>query len=76
MTLSPDDVRARIAAIGRRDGFDVAVLGDGRNADPASYGDAGATWWLENVHDSRGTPEEVLELVGAGPPRVTPLVRG
>jgi probable F420-dependent oxidoreductase len=68
MTLSPDDVRAGIAAIGRDDGFDVAVLGDRRNADPTGYGAAGATWWLENVHDMRGTPEEVLELVGAGPP--------
>jgi probable F420-dependent oxidoreductase len=67
MTLSPEDVRRRIAAIGRRDGFDVAVLGDARHSDPAAYAAAGATWWLESVHDRRGPVDEMLHLVEAGP---------
>jgi hypothetical protein len=67
MTLLPDDVHARIGRIGRRDGFDVAVLGRSDLADPAAYGAAGATWWLENVNDRRGPREEMLRLVAAGP---------
>jgi probable F420-dependent oxidoreductase len=54
-----------------RDGeapFEVAVLAESGKADPTAYEQAGATWWLENVHDRRGSPEEVLQLVGAGPP--------
>jgi alkanesulfonate monooxygenase SsuD/methylene tetrahydromethanopterin reductase-like flavin-dependent oxidoreductase (luciferase family) len=69
MTLSPDDVARSIERIGREDGFDVAVLGQMDRGDPAAYARAGATWWLENLHDRRGTHDEVLALVGAGPPR-------
>ena len=68
MTLSPDDVARSIELIGRRDGFDVAVLGQADRGDPAAYEQAGATWWLENVHDRRGSPEEMLRLVREGPP--------
>jgi alkanesulfonate monooxygenase SsuD/methylene tetrahydromethanopterin reductase-like flavin-dependent oxidoreductase (luciferase family) len=67
MTLGPDDVARSIEVIGRGDGYDVAVLGQNDRANPADYAGAGATWWLENLHDMRGTPEEVLELVAAGP---------
>jgi probable F420-dependent oxidoreductase len=42
---------------------DVAVIGEGN---PEPYEEAGATWWLENVHDRRGTPEEMLRFVSAG----------
>jgi probable F420-dependent oxidoreductase len=42
---------------------DVAVLGEG---DSSAYEEAGATWWLENIHDKRGTPEEMLRFVSAG----------
>lgn len=49
--------------------FDVAVLGEQRSSDVAAYEEAGATWWLENVHDQRGSPEEMLALVQSGPPR-------
>jgi alkanesulfonate monooxygenase SsuD/methylene tetrahydromethanopterin reductase-like flavin-dependent oxidoreductase (luciferase family) len=73
MTLTPDDVAERAATIdalrGGLDGFDVVVQGLSDLADPAKYGDAGATWWLENVHDMRGTFDEMLALVGQGPPR-------
>ncbi len=72
MTLSPEDVRARIAFI--RDArttsgaFDVAVLGSQGPAVPAAYEDAGATWWLESVHDLRGPFDDMLALVERGPP--------
>jgi probable F420-dependent oxidoreductase len=67
MTLSPDDVAQRIEQIGRHDDFDVAVLGQSDRGDPAAYERAGATWWLENVHDMRGTLDDVLELVHGAP---------
>ncbi len=34
-----------------------------------AFRDAGATVWLESLHDIRGTPEEALSRVLAGPPR-------
>ncbi len=39
------------------------MLGQRDVSVPAAFEQAGATWWLENVHDQRGTPEAVLELV-------------
>jgi alkanesulfonate monooxygenase SsuD/methylene tetrahydromethanopterin reductase-like flavin-dependent oxidoreductase (luciferase family) len=69
MTLSPEDVSKRIELIGRNDGFDIAVLGQSDRGDPSAYEQAGATWWLENVHDKRGSIDEVLALVSAGPRR-------
>ncbi|HMI29170.1 MAG TPA: LLM class flavin-dependent oxidoreductase [Gaiellaceae bacterium] len=67
MTLSPDDVARSIERIGRRDDFDVAVLGQSDRGDAAAYERAGATWWLENIHDTRGSLEDVLALVHAAP---------
>jgi alkanesulfonate monooxygenase SsuD/methylene tetrahydromethanopterin reductase-like flavin-dependent oxidoreductase (luciferase family) len=73
MTLEPDDIAERLETIAaaRRslDGFDVAVQGLSTLADPAAYARAGATWWLENVHDMRGPFDDMLALVRAGPPR-------
>jgi probable F420-dependent oxidoreductase len=71
MTLGPDEVARSIEAIGRDDGFDVAVLGQSDRGDPAAYERAGATWWLENLHDMRGSLDDVLKLVNAGPNRTT-----
>ena len=72
MTLSPDDLARSIETIrGQRtveDSFDVAVLGDSGRASPGRYEAAGATWWLENLHDMRAAPAEIRALVGAGPP--------
>jgi alkanesulfonate monooxygenase SsuD/methylene tetrahydromethanopterin reductase-like flavin-dependent oxidoreductase (luciferase family) len=68
MTLSPDDVASSVERIGRGDDFDVAVLGQSDRGDPAAYEGAGASWWLENVHDLRGSFDEMLGLVTAGPP--------
>jgi probable F420-dependent oxidoreductase len=69
MTLGPDDVARSIATIGRSDQYDVAVLGERDRMDPVAYAQAGATWWLENLHDKRGPLDEVLALVQQGPPR-------
>jgi probable F420-dependent oxidoreductase len=44
---------------------DVAVVGEG---DGSAYAEAGATWWLETIHDQRGSHDEMLALVVAGPP--------
>src|SRR4051794_24369282 len=72
MTRSPDDVARSIETIaairGGLDGFDVAVMGHAEQASPAAYAAAGATWWLENVHDGRGSFDELRALVRAGPP--------
>jgi alkanesulfonate monooxygenase SsuD/methylene tetrahydromethanopterin reductase-like flavin-dependent oxidoreductase (luciferase family) len=71
-TLSPEEVTRSLEAIRaqRSDDrpFDVAVLGQSDRGEPAAYADAGATWWLENVHDLRGPLDEVRMLVEAGPP--------
>jgi alkanesulfonate monooxygenase SsuD/methylene tetrahydromethanopterin reductase-like flavin-dependent oxidoreductase (luciferase family) len=67
MTLTPDDVRRSIETIGRSDDFDVAVLGEREQAEPEAYERAGATWWLENLHDERRSLDDVLGLVSAGP---------
>ncbi len=69
MTLSPDDIARSVAVIGRPDDFEIAVLGQRDRGDPAAYAQAGATWWLENLHDERGSINEVLALVQQGPPR-------
>jgi probable F420-dependent oxidoreductase len=70
MTLSPEDIATSIATIGRTgNDYDVAVLGESGRGDPTSYAQAGATWWLENLHDERGSAADVLALVEAGPPR-------
>jgi probable F420-dependent oxidoreductase len=65
--LSPDDIARSTEVIGREDGFDIAVLGESHRADPAGYERAGATWWLENVHDKRGSIEDVVALAARGP---------
>jgi hypothetical protein len=68
MTLRPDDIARSIATIGRSDEYDVAVLGERDRMDPVAYAQAGASWWLENLHDKRGALDEVLALVQQGPP--------
>lgn len=64
MSLSPDDIAEKATGIRG----DVVVTGYSSIADPRAYEAAGATWWLESLHDMRGSPEEMLALVRAGPP--------
>jgi alkanesulfonate monooxygenase SsuD/methylene tetrahydromethanopterin reductase-like flavin-dependent oxidoreductase (luciferase family) len=70
MTMTPAELAWKVQAIGRGEGFDVACNGyssPGDRALRAAYADAGATWWLENLHDRRFQPGELLERVAAGP---------
>jgi alkanesulfonate monooxygenase SsuD/methylene tetrahydromethanopterin reductase-like flavin-dependent oxidoreductase (luciferase family) len=70
MTMSPDEVRAAVDRIGREPPFDVAVegySGPGEHDLRDLYARAGATWWFEEVHDSRGDPDAILARVAAGP---------
>lgn len=48
--------------------FDVAVLAQADQGDPGAYEAAGATWWLESLHDLRGPPAALQALAAAGPP--------
>lgn len=72
MTRSPDDVGRALETVraerGDLAGFDAAVMGHADLAEPGDYAAAGATWWLENVHDRRGSVDGMLELVRRGPP--------
>jgi len=75
MTMTPEEVAAKakkIAAARTSDGhFDIAVIGysEARDAGIAEpYAAAGATWWLESVHDLRGSPEQLLRRIEAGRP--------
>ena len=70
MTLTPAEVRTKIAAIGREPPFDVALIGYSQAGDVehrAEYERAGATWWLETVHDRRGDAGTMLARIAAGP---------
>jgi probable F420-dependent oxidoreductase len=69
MTLSPEDVARGVEAIGRHDDFDVAVIGYHERVAPSDYEHAGATWWIESIHDLRGDYDDMRALVRAGPPR-------
>ncbi len=78
MALSPGTfgdmvrtVQRERAASGIPGSFDVAVLGISKPSDPttvAAFADAGATWWLESLSLMRGSPEQLLAIVEAGPP--------
>ncbi|MFL5936126.1 MAG: LLM class flavin-dependent oxidoreductase [Gaiellaceae bacterium] len=72
MTMSPDDLARSLETIGRGTGFDVACNGYSSPHDGAlvrEYADAGATWWLENLHERRFDVEGILARVRAGPAR-------
>ena len=49
--------------------FDVVVHGFSDKADPGAYTAAGATWWLEDLHDMRAPFPDLLSLVANGPPQ-------
>lgn len=68
MSMTPDELAAVAVSLPARDGFDVAVHGFSDQVDPRAYEAAGATWWLEDIHDMRGPFEELLRLVEAGRP--------
>ncbi|CAN5858107.1 LLM class F420-dependent oxidoreductase [soil metagenome] len=74
MSKSPEEVREMVTEIQRHrtsdTPFDVAMDGYSEPGDPTlprAYAQAGATWWLESIHGRRGSAEEMLERVKAGP---------
>lgn len=76
MSKSPEQIAALVTEIRRHrtanSPFDVALDGYSEPGDyelPRAYEEAGATWWLESIHDRRGTLEEMLARVEAGPSR-------
>jgi alkanesulfonate monooxygenase SsuD/methylene tetrahydromethanopterin reductase-like flavin-dependent oxidoreductase (luciferase family) len=64
---SPEEFAAML------DGYefgDVAFMGYSQAGDHAlhkAYADAGATWWIEQIHDGRGDAEAMLGRVRNGP---------
>jgi hypothetical protein len=51
--------------------FDIALLGLSDPADRSSVGrfaEAGATWWLESLSPMRGSLDDLVAVVEAGPP--------
>lgn len=70
IVMTPDELAEKISRIGPRESFEVAVNGYSDPGDTAlrrGYEEAGATWWLENLHDARLAPDEALARVEAGP---------
>ncbi len=76
MSKSPEQIAEMTAEIRRHrtsgTPFDVAMDGYSEPGDPAlpqAYAEAGVTWWLESIRDNRGSPDEMLRRVEAGPAR-------
>ena len=76
MSKSPERVAEMVATIRRRRTttapLEVAIDGYSEAGDPTlprAYEAAGATWWLESIHDLRGKPDETMKRVEAGPPK-------
>ena len=72
MAMTPAELARGVATIARGAGFDVACNGYSSPHDSelvAEYEQAGATWWLENLHDRRFDLDGVLARVSAGPAR-------
>jgi alkanesulfonate monooxygenase SsuD/methylene tetrahydromethanopterin reductase-like flavin-dependent oxidoreductase (luciferase family) len=76
ITLPPAQIAERAQAIkAQREHdapFDIAVDGSTRpGATPivAEYATAGATWWFEAIFGTRGSHEEMLARILAGPPQ-------
>jgi alkanesulfonate monooxygenase SsuD/methylene tetrahydromethanopterin reductase-like flavin-dependent oxidoreductase (luciferase family) len=72
---SPARIAEMVAEIWRHRTTDapleVAVDGYSEAGDPTlprAYGAAGATWWLEIIHGTRGPLDEMMARVEAGPP--------
>jgi len=68
LSVSPEEFAAKIASLEHP--VDVCAHGPTDPADRelrAAYGEAGATWWLEDLDDRHGPIERSLGRVAAGP---------
>ncbi len=77
ITRTPEQLAADLAYVRQYRGsnapFDVIFMGYSAPTDGAlvrEYADAGATWWLECIHGLRGSYEEMLARIQAGPARI------
>jgi alkanesulfonate monooxygenase SsuD/methylene tetrahydromethanopterin reductase-like flavin-dependent oxidoreductase (luciferase family) len=64
---TPEEFRAMLEGY---DLGDVAFMGYSEPGDRAlhdEYADAGATWWVEQLHDGRGDRDAILRRVRSGP---------
>jgi probable F420-dependent oxidoreductase len=75
MAKGPERIAEMVAEIQRHrtadTPFEVAVDGYSDPDDPTlphAYQAAGATWWLESIHGKRGSLDEMMARVEAGPP--------
>ena len=69
VTMSAGELAEKVRTIGRGDDFEIAFNGYSEPRESVrEYAEAGATWWLENLHDLRGEPEALLARIEAGPP--------
>jgi alkanesulfonate monooxygenase SsuD/methylene tetrahydromethanopterin reductase-like flavin-dependent oxidoreductase (luciferase family) len=69
ITMTVDELAEKRTNLGRSDDFDVAFNGYSEAGESVhAYAEAGATWWLENVHDARGDPDALIARIEAGPP--------
>ena len=75
MEKSPEWLAEQVAEIRAqrvsKDPFEVAINGVsaiGDSALPQTYAAAGATWWMECLFGMRGSVEEMMRRVEAGPP--------
>ena len=69
MTMTAAELGEKVQTIGRGDDFEVAFNGYSEPGESVrGYADAGATWWLENLHDMRGDVDALIARIEAGPP--------
>ena len=75
VTVSPENIASQVAYLHQHhtdaSPFDIALDGvtnAGERGLVREYEQAGATWWFEAIHLSRGTLEELLQRIQAGPP--------
>ena len=75
MITTPEQVAEQLAYLRERRSqagpFDVALTGytrPGQAERPRAFAAAGVTWWLESLHGFRGSFDELMARVRAGPP--------
>jgi alkanesulfonate monooxygenase SsuD/methylene tetrahydromethanopterin reductase-like flavin-dependent oxidoreductase (luciferase family) len=67
MTMTPDELAAAAAELPATEIAVTGYSGAGETSIRTPYEQAGATWWLESIHDHRGSFDELLARVAAGP---------